>query len=147
MPQKVLFVFDVEHDAHRVGQIGDMPTVVVKKLLSDETQWARIRTKGDQTVQKLMDKAIDQTTATVVLIGGHTDKKDYVRCCIRETIRKGHPLVGIQIHHLEDEQGRVDNPGPKPARIKSSGFNVYKYVNAAALVQRIEEAARTLRQM
>ena len=56
-------------------------------------------------------------------------------------MERGNGLVGIQIHHLKDQDGNTDSPGKDPPRIEREGFKIYKYADVEKLAKRIEEAA------
>jgi hypothetical protein len=60
----------------------------------------------------------------------------------QQSIDRGNGLVGIQIHHLEDDKSEVDDPGATPKVISENGFKLYKYVDHETLGKPIEEAAK-----
>ena len=100
------------------------------------------RRQGDTAVKRLIDAGLRNTTVTVVCIGAQTAGRRYINYEIQESIERGNGIVGIQIHHLEDNRGPRDSPGAIPALLRNRGYKSYKYVDRVKLARRIEEAAR-----
>lgn len=65
----------------------------------------------------------------------------FIKYEIEQSIKRGNGLVGIQIHHLENQKKETDSPGATPKLLTDHGFKVYKYVDREKLANRIEEAA------
>lgn len=138
------FSFHYQRDIFRVNQIRSIPNVMscAAAGFQDASLWEDAKRKSDAAIKRLIDTALEGTSVTVVCIGNKTAGRRYITYEIEESLARGNGLVGMQIHHLTDHRGNVDPPGQTPAKIKSAGFKVYKYVNVSHLARAIEEAAR-----
>jgi hypothetical protein len=77
---------------------------------------------------------------TVVCIGARTAGRKFINYEIDKSIDRGNALVGVQIHHLKDQNGNTDPAGETPAKLK--GYKVYKYTDRDSLARWIEQAAK-----
>ena len=84
------------------------------------------REKGDVTIKALIDKALENTSVTVVFVGSQTAGRKYINYEIDRSIARGNGIVAVQIHHLKDKNGLVDPAGAIPAKITTGGYKVYK---------------------
>jgi sugar-specific transcriptional regulator TrmB len=144
MARKVFFSFHYQRDVWRVNQIRNIPNItgIAAAGFQDSSLWEEARKKGDAAIKKMIDKGLEGTSVTVVCIGKQTANRKYVKYEIDKSLERGNGLVGIQIHHLKNENSEVDSAGPDPAKIESSGYKIYKYVDKDKLAVRIEEAAK-----
>jgi hypothetical protein len=90
----------------------------------------------------MIDKGLENTSVTVVFIGGKAAGRKYINYEIEKSIERGNGIVGIQIHHLKNKDGETDEPGVTPARLTNGAYKVYKYIDPEKLAARIEEAAK-----
>jgi hypothetical protein len=51
---------------------------------------------------------------TMVLIGRDTAAKRWIQFAIRESLKRGHALVGVYVHGMPDEHGAMDLQGKNP---------------------------------
>ena len=144
MARRVFFSFHYQHDIWRVNQIRSMPNVIGSAAagFQDASLWEEARKKGDAAIKKLIDEGLQNTSVTVVCIGAKTAGRKYINYEIEKSIERGNGIVGIQIHHLKNQKGEVDEPGATPAKLTANGYKVYKYVDKEKLANRIEEAAK-----
>ena len=142
MARRAFFSFHYQRDIWRVNQIRNIPNVTgcAAAGFQDGSLWEEAKNKGDATVKAMIDKALENTSVTVVFIGSKTAGRKFINYEIARSIARGNGIVGIQIHHLEDQSGKVDPAGSTPAKL--SGYKVYKYVDHEKLAKRIEEAAK-----
>jgi hypothetical protein len=144
MARRVFFSFHYQKDIWRVNQIRNMPNVIGSAAagFQDASLWEEARKKGDTVIKKLIDDGLQNTSVTVVCIGAKTAGRKYINYEIEKSIERGNGIVGIQIHHLENQSGETDSPGEIPAKLTAAGFKAYKYVDKEKLAKRIEEAAQ-----
>lgn len=144
MTRRVFFSFHYQRDVWRVNQIRSMPNIIGSAAAGfhDASLWEEARKKGDAAIKELIDSGLQYTSVTVVCIGAKTAGRKYINYEIEKSIERGNGIVGIQIHHLEDQNGKTDSPGETPAKLTAAGAKVYKYVDREQLAQRIEEAAK-----
>jgi len=144
MARRVFFSFHYQRDIWRVNQIRSMPNIIGSTAagFQDASLWEEARKKGDAAIKKLIDEGLQNTSVTVVCIGAKTAGRKYINYEIQKSIERGNGIVGIQIHHLKNQKGEVDEPGDTPAKLTANGYKVYKYVDKEKLAIRIEEAAK-----
>jgi len=120
-----------------------MPNVIGTAAagFQDASLWEATKRNSDASIKRMIDNALNGTSVTVVCLGAKTSGRKYINYEINESLERGNGLLGIQIHHLKDQYGDVDDVGSTSAKIESSGFKVYKYVDKEKLARRIEEAA------
>jgi hypothetical protein len=143
MARRVFFSFHYQRDVWRVNQIRNIHNVIGTAAagFQDASLWEEAKKKEDASIKRLIDKGLENTSVTVVCIGYKTAGRKYINYEINQSLERGNGLVGIQIHHLKDKDGKTDPVGDIPPKIEKSGFKVYKYVDSDKLAKRIEEAA------
>ena len=144
MSKRVFFSFHYQRDVWRVNQIRSIPKIIGTAAagFQDSSIWEAAKKKGDAEIKRIIDEALENTSVTVVCIGNKTAGRKYINYEIKQSLKRGNGLVGIQIHHLEDNNGDTDSPGVTPSQIKDAGFKVFKYADKDKLAARIEEAAK-----
>lgn len=144
MARTVFFSFHYQNDIWRVNQIRNLPNIIGSAAAGfiDASLWEESKHKGDATIQGMIDNALLGTSVTVVFIGSGTAGRKFINYEIQKSIDRGNGLLGIQIHQLEGQDGKADFLGKTPAKLIAAGAPVYKYVSAADLAKRIEEAAK-----
>jgi hypothetical protein len=144
MTRRVFFSFHYQKDIWRVNQIRSLPEIMGTAAAGfyDASLWEKAKKEGDFAIKRMIDNALVGTSVTVVCLGNQTANRKYVNYEILKSLEVGNGLVGVQIHHLQDQYGHVDFSGPIPQRITLSRFKVYQYINRTLLAAWIEEAAR-----
>ncbi len=144
MARRVFFSFHYQRDIWRVNQIRNIPEITgcAAAGFQDASLWEEAEKKGDAEIKKLIDKGLENTSVTVVFIGAKTAGRKYINYEIEKSIARGNGIVGIQIHHLKNKAGEIDEAGATPAKLTNGGYKVYKYVDSEKLAARIEEAAK-----
>jgi len=142
MARRVFFSFDYKY-VWKVNQIRSLPNVVGTAAagFQDASLWEEAKKKGDKEIKKMIDKALENTTVTVVFVTLGTTQRKYINYEIDQSLERGNGLVAVQIHHLKDQNGETGSPGAIPSQIEANGFKAYKYTSAEALAKWIEEAA------
>jgi len=143
MARRVFFSFHYQRDIWRVNQIRNIPNVTgcAAAGFQDASIWEAAKKKGDAAIKALIDEGLKNTTVTVVCIGQKTAGRTYINYEIDQSIARGNGIVPLQIHHLEDADGKSDSAGETPAKLKNGGYKVYKYVDHETLGRWIEAAA------
>jgi len=144
MARRVFFSFHYQRDIWRVNQIRNLPEIIGTAAagFQDASLWEKAKKEGDIAIMRMIDNALDGTSVTVVFVGNQTANRRFVNYEIDKSLARGNGLVAVQIHHLRNENGQVDQPGPIPTKITQAGYKAYKYVDATYLAAWIEEAAR-----
>lgn len=143
MARRVFFSFDYRY-VWKVNQIRSLPNVIGTAAagFQDASLWEEAKKKGDKEIKRMIDKALENTSVTVVFVTYGTASRKYINYEIDKSLERGNGLVAVQIHHLKDQNGETGSAGAIPAQIEANGFKAYKYTNKEALARWIEEAAK-----
>lgn len=143
MARKVLFSFDYERDLWRVNVVRN--TGLIEGLsvagFRDASLWEETERKGNDAMQLLIDKSLEDTSVTVVLIGAETANRRWISYEIERTAELKRGILGIRINSIRDKSGITDMPGPVPAALVKIGAPVYNW-EYGKLGQWVEEAFR-----
>lgn len=144
MARSVFFSFHYQRDIWRINQIRSIPNITgcAAAGFIDGSIWESAKAKSDAAIQALIDTGLRNTSVTVVFIGAKTAGRKFINYEIEQSIARGNGLVGVQIHHLKDQNGQSDVPGETPAKLTAAGAKIYKYVDANYLASWIEAAAK-----
>lgn len=116
MPRRVFFSFHYEHDVWRVGQVrhswigqkGETSAFV------DAASWEAVKRRGETAVKSWIDRQLEGTGVTVVLIGTYTSTRAYVNYEIKQSYRQRKGIVGIYIHGIKNNKKRTARKGKNP---------------------------------
>lgn len=116
MARKVFFSFHFKRDAWRAGQVrnSDLLPNEDEYGVIDGVEWEKIERAGDDAIRRWINDQLKYTSVTAVLIGAETSERDWVDYEIRQSWDKGNGLIGIRIHNLKDQEGKIDMPGSNP---------------------------------
>lgn len=144
MARTVFFSFHYQRDIWRVNQIRSIPNITGNAAagFKDASLWEEAKKKGDDVIKRMIDKALEGTSVTVVLIGAKTAGRKFINYEIQKSIDRGNGIVGFQINHLKNHEGETDEVGADPKGIEENGFKIYKYIDVEKMANRIEEAAK-----
>ncbi len=143
MARRTFFSFHYKH-IWKVNQIRSMPNITGTAAagFQDASLWEESKKKGRRSIENMIDKGLENTSVTVVLITQGAANREYINYEIDQSLARGNGLVAVQIHHLNDPNVAGNSPGSIPSKIESNGFKAYKYTNKEALARWIEEAAK-----
>lgn len=142
MARRCFFSFHYKH-VWKVNQIRSMTNVIGTAAagFQDASLWEEAKKKGDKAIKDMIDKALLNTSVTVVFVTYGTANRKYINYEIDQSLSRGNGLVAVQIHHLKDQHGQTGSPGAIPSQIKANGYKAYKYTTKESLAKWIEEAA------
>ena len=142
MARRTFFSFHYKY-VWKVNQIRSMTNIIGTAAagFQDASLWEEAKKKGDKEIKRMIDKALTNTSVTVVCVTYGTTNRKYINYEIDQSLARGNGLVAVQIHHLKDQNGNTGSPGAIPPRIEANGFKAYKYTNKEALARWIEGAA------
>jgi len=116
MPRRVFFSFHHQKDSWRVGQVRN--SWVAQKgesnTFMDAAAWEEVKRKGEAAVKMWIDRELNGTGVTVVLIGQETASRPFVRYEIEESFRRKNGLLGIHIHLLRNSDRKMSRKGRNP---------------------------------
>src|SRR3989337_845699 len=113
MARRVFFSFHYERDIWRVNQVRH--TWVTKDDIeeagyTDAADFEKVERQGKEAIQRWIDKQLEGTSVTVVLIGAETNERKYVDYEIEQSRKRDNGLLAIYIHKLKDKSSNTDTP-------------------------------------
>lgn len=126
MARRAFFSFHYEHDIWRANVVRNSWVTQGRESAGffDASLWEEAKTKGDAAIKALIDKALQNTSVTVVLIGNETASRSYVKYEIQQSVARANGLLGVWIEKIADKNGTVDDAGSNPL---PNGYNVYRW--------------------
>lgn len=130
MTRRVFFSFHYDRDIRRVVQVRNSGVIRAgneTQPFIDKAEWESIWRAGSQAIEKWIDKQLNGTSVTVVLIGAETYDRDWVRHEIKRSHELGKGMLGIFIHNVKDPQNGTDTKGKNPFdywSVKKNGRSV-----------------------
>lgn len=116
MARQVFFSFHHQRDNWRANQVRNS-WVTQDRLAAgywDAAEWEEVKKKDTDSIHKWIDKQMEGTSVTVVLIGYETSTREHVgyEICQSHKLKKG--IVGVRIHNLKNKDGNTDSAGANP---------------------------------
>ena len=71
------------------------------------TDFEKIKKQGDTAIKNWIDRQLEGTSVTVVLVGEKTCNSRWVEYERKKSIEKGNGLLGIDISGIKDLQGKI----------------------------------------
>lgn len=144
MARKVFFSFHYDRDAWRVSQVRNCNVIssYEKEPFYDKAGWESIEQQGDQAIKNWIEKQLNGTSVTIVLIGKETSTRPWVKYEMKRSIELGKGLIGIDISKIKDRYGNTDTTGDNPL---PTGYRKYLWNNENGrenLGRWIEDAAK-----
>lgn len=129
MARHVFFSFHYQNDIWRVNVVRNSHIVegTAAAGFRDASLWEEAKLKGDAAIKRLIDKGLEGTTVTAVLIGSETANRKYVNYEIEKSIERGNGLLGIYIHQIKDSNGYTCRQGAVPSLLSRHGAPVYNW--------------------
>ena len=109
MARRVFFSFHYENDINRVMIVRNSWVTQGKEVAGfyDEAEFEQVKRRGKEAVYKWIDKQLEGTSVTVVLIGTETLNRPYVRCEIRKSLQRGNAIIGVYINNIKDMRTKM----------------------------------------
>ena len=106
MSRKVFFSFKYD-DVHRAMNVrnSNVITGVSKSGFIDKADFEAVERQGKVAIKNWIDKQIEGTTVSVILIGANTDKSKWVRYEIDQSLAQGNGILTIDINKIADLEG------------------------------------------
>lgn len=113
MARRVFFSFHYKNDVWRANQVRNSWVTQGKEAAGfvDSAAFEEVKKKGDKAVKNWIDKQLDGTSVTVILIGSETSTSDYVKYELQKSFEKGNGIIGVYIHNQKDEDGKKSSKG------------------------------------
>lgn len=114
MARRVFFSFHYDRDKWRAAQVRNSWVTKPDRETAgfwDATEWEKVKKQGDEATKRWINKYLEGTSATVVLIGKETSDRKWVRYEIKRSHERGNGILGIYIHNIKDIYGITDEKG------------------------------------
>ena len=98
MARKVFFSFKYD-DVQRAMNVRNSNVIkgAIKSGFIDKADFEEVERKGDNAIKNWIDKQLEGTTVTVVLIGANTNRSRWVKYEIEQSIKRGNGILTIDI--------------------------------------------------
>jgi len=116
MTRRVFFSFHYEKDIWRANVVRNcwVPQGREAAGFWDSSLWEESKKAGGDAIRRMIDEGLQNTSVTAVLIGTKTSGRQWVSYEIEESDKKGNGLIGIYIHNIKDENGKIAKRGDNP---------------------------------
>lgn len=105
MARKVFYSFHYDNDIMRVMTVRNRWVTQGGQVASDiidKAEFEQIKRKGESAVKSWIDKQLEGTSVTVVLLGTETLTRPYVKYEICQSINRGNAIIGVHINNIRD---------------------------------------------
>ena len=126
MARKVFFSFKYE-DVSRAMVVRNSWVAQGKEAAGfiDVADFEKVERQGEDAIKNWIDRQLNGTSVTVVLVGAKTCSSKWVKYEIKKSIEIGNGLLGIDISKIKNLQGDTsDRCGQIP-----TGYNFYLWNN------------------
>ncbi|WP_439608538.1 TIR domain-containing protein [Hydrogenophaga sp.] len=105
MARKVFFSFKYD-DVHRAMNVRNSNVIsgAIKSGFIDKADFEAVERQGEKAIQNWIDKQLEGTSVTVILVGANTDKSKWVKYEIAQSIARGNGILTIDISKIADLQ-------------------------------------------
>ena len=107
----------------------------------DKAEFEKVEREGDDAIKRWINKQLDGTSVTVVLVAGSTNQSKWVRYEIEQSKARGNGLLTVDVSQISDLQGRRSTY----CGLTIPGYKHYQWFNNDGrrnLGTWVEEAAR-----
>lgn len=80
----------------------------------DASIWEDAKKTSDLALKRLINKELQNTSVTCVLVGSHTFERRWVDYEIMKSLKKGNNIVAIHINGIKGKDGKTKNNGNNP---------------------------------
>jgi hypothetical protein len=144
MPKKVFFSFHHKLDHWRVNVVrNSWLTKGKESTFIDAAEWEKVKRNGDAAVKKWIDRELEGTSVTVVLIGEQTSERKYVRYELEQSYLRGNGILAVYIHGIKNQKQEESSKGGNPLRnvsvtVTRSFFGLWDYDSEETLADLFE---------
>ena len=140
--RRTFFSFHYKRDVWRASNIRNCGKIDAQAAAgwTDASLWEATKALGDTAVKRAIEKGLQNTSVTVVLIGAETSMRHWVDYEIRRSYERGNGVIGVRIHKVLDQHRRADARGSTPKGLIDNKATIYDF-NAKYLGGWIEKAA------
>ncbi len=109
MARRVFFSFKYKQDVSRAMVVRNSWVTQGKEAAGfiDAANFEKLKQQGDTAIMNWIDKQLEGTSVTVVLVGEKTCSSRWVKYEIKESIKREKGLLGIDVSKIKDLQGNT----------------------------------------
>ncbi|MBJ9256323.1 TIR domain-containing protein [Citrobacter amalonaticus] len=127
MAKKVFFSFHyqdvVEFRANVVRKHWVLKSDREEAGFFDKSIWEENKKDGDIALKKMINKALEYTSNTVVLTGTETFERPWVRYEIMKSFLRGNHLLVVHINNINGKDGKTKPKGRNPLEYVAACFS------------------------
>jgi len=104
MARRVFFSFHYDNDINRSMIVRNSWVTQGKEAAGfiDKAAFEQIKRQGDDAVKRWINRQLEGTSVTVVLIGRETLNRPFVQYEICESYNRGNAIIGVHINNVQD---------------------------------------------
>ena len=113
MARRTFFSFHYENDVWRANIVRNSWITKADRETAgfiDAAEFEEVKKGGNIAIKRWINRQLEGTSVTVVLIGADTSNREYIKYEIQQSHARGNGLLGIYVHNLKDRYG---NQSPK----------------------------------
>lgn len=116
MARQTFFSFRYKKDNWRAAIVRNSWVTQERQAAGffDSAAWEEVKKKSDKAISDWIDRQLQGTSVTVVLIGADTAGKKWIDYEICASHNKGNGMLGIYIHGIKDRDGFTSVKGKNP---------------------------------
>ncbi len=117
MARRVFFSFHYERDIWRANVVRNSWVTQPDREAAgfwDASLWEEAKKQGDEAIKRMINRGLENTSVTAVLIGAETASREWVEYEIKKSFERGNGLLGIFIDGIKDRYGFPDGRGANP---------------------------------
>ncbi|MBU0694655.1 MAG: TIR domain-containing protein [Candidatus Omnitrophica bacterium] len=109
MARRVFFSFKYKQDVSRAMVVRNSWVTQGKEAAGfvDAASFEKLKKQGDTAIKNWIDKQLEGTSVTVVLVGEKTCSSRWVKYEIEKSKEIGNGLLGIDVSKIKDLQGNT----------------------------------------
>lgn len=105
MARKVFYSFHYDKDIMRVMTVRNRWVTKGSQMASDiidKAEFEKIKRNGEAYVKNWINKQMEGTSVTIVLLGEDTLHRPFVKYEICKSIERGNAVIGVHINKIKD---------------------------------------------
>lgn len=105
MARSVFYSFCYSDDINRTMVVRNRWVTQGNQTISgiiDKAEFEKLKRISDKAVHNWIDKQLEGTSVTVVLLGTNTLTRPFVQYEICESIKRGNAVIGVHINNIRD---------------------------------------------
>lgn len=119
MARRVFFSFHYDNDVNRANVVRNSWVVqgIKEANYIDKAAFEKVKRQGQQAVRSWIDKQLEGTSVTVVLIGTETLNRPFVQYEICKSLERGNAVIGVHIDSIKDMRTQMTSVKGNPHTI------------------------------